>query len=118
MSTCASGRAAQISALMSSAAIGIGSALRFDQLASCFYRFLSQSLTDLAFIGIAAGGGEIAEYLADHVLVPRFLEVGPDDVLGIGFRLDRGQLHQAGSPVAEELVATGDDAELQFLVMR
>ncbi len=49
-------------------------------------------------------------------MLARFFEVGMDDILGIGFRFSLGQPHLPRRPFAEQPVAAGDDAELEFLV--
>ena len=69
-------------------------------------------------VAVDARRGEVAEHLADHVMVAGFLEVGADHVLGIGFRLGLGQAHLPRGPFAEQPVAARGDAELHFLVMR
>ena len=61
-------------------------------LASIIWRrasisLLLERLADLVLVDVDAGGGQVAEHLADHVLVAGFLEIGVDDVLGIGIRL-------------------------------
>jgi hypothetical protein len=69
----------------------------------------------LAFI---AGGHQIAQQLAHHVFVARFLEIGLDDRLGVRFGFGRIELHPLGRPLAEQPVAPRVDAELHFLVAR
>jgi hypothetical protein len=64
-------------------------------------RFVLQRRPDRRVVDLDPGRGQIAEQLADHVLVAGFLEVGADHVLGISFGLDLGQAHLPGSPLAE-----------------
>jgi hypothetical protein len=67
-------------------------------------------------VALDAGGGEIAKHLANHVLVARFLEIGANHILGIGFGLDVGEAHQVRRPCAEQAVAARDDPELHLLI--
>ena len=62
------------------------------------------------------GRGQVAEQLADHVVVARFLEIGADHILGIGVRLGLGQAHLLRRPLAEQPVAPRRDLELHLLV--
>ena len=39
------------------------------------------------------GGGKVADQRVDHVMVARLLEVGHDDILGIGFGGSAGLAH-------------------------
>src|SRR5919199_550971 len=101
---------------ISSAAIAIGSALGRHELAPCLDRLVGERLADLGLVALDAGGGEVAEQLADHVLVAGFLEIGPDHVLGVGVRLGLRQPHQPRRPAAEQPVAPRHDPELHLLV--
>ena len=49
-------------------------------------------------------------------MVAGFLEVGTDDVLGIGFALGFAQTHLPRGPFAKQPVAARGDAEQHFLV--
>ena len=69
-------------------------------------------------LDIASGRDQVAEHLADHVLVAGFLEIGLDHRLGIGLRLLDRQAHLVGRPVAEQPVAPRGDAEGGVLVHR
>src|SRR5882724_6580000 len=109
--------AAIISASISAAAIGTGLSLRFDQLAAGIDRLVAQRVADPGFVDVDPGGGQVAEQFADDILFARFLEIGADNVLGIGFGFGLGQAHQARRPFAEKAIAPRDNAELHFLVM-
>src|SRR5215208_4099544 len=52
----------------------------------------------VAIVDLAAGGDQVAEHLADHVLVPGFLEVGLDHGLGVGVGFLGAEAHLLGSP--------------------
>src|SRR6476661_7279222 len=58
---------------------------------------------------------EIAADLAEHVLVPGFLEFGFDDLARIGIDIWFAQLR--GCPLAKKLVTARQDLELGLLVM-
>src|SRR5262245_1094636 len=62
-------------------------------------------------------GGKILADLAKDVVVPGFLEVGDDQVVGIGLGLGARQPELLGGPQAEQLVAPRRRLELQILVM-
>ena len=49
-------------------------------------------------------------------MLARFLEVGSNHVLGVGFAFHVGQAHLPRRPFAEQPVAAGDDSELHLLV--
>src|SRR4029453_3417532 len=102
ISTRASGKAARINASISLAAIGISIrllkvGLLYD-LPPGLDQLLSQRLADQACLAIDTGGDQIAQHLADHSLVASLLEVGPNDIPGIGLGLDAGQTHLTCSP--------------------
>ena len=88
----------------------------FDQLAAGVDHRLVQRATDLCLVDLDSGGGQVAEQLADHVLVARFLEIGLDDRLGIGIGFLGRQAHLLRRPLPQQPVAARGDAELHFLV--
>jgi hypothetical protein len=64
-----------------------------------------------------AGGGEILRQLLDDVAVARPVEIGDDDLLGIGLGVGTALAHHAGRPQAEQLVLARRRLELQVLVV-
>src|SRR5205085_7186716 len=108
----------RISRSISSAAIGMGSAVRLHELAAGLDALVLERLADAGFVAFDAGRDEVAEDLADHVFVAGFLEIGADDVFGIGLGLDVAEAHEAGRPAAEEAVAPRDYLELHRLIAR
>jgi hypothetical protein len=60
---------------------------------------------------------EVLPDLSEYVVVPGLLEIGHDDVLGIGVGLGAGQAELLRRPPAEELVAAGVRLESELLVM-
>src|SRR3954465_14480265 len=103
---------ARIRVSISAAAIAIRSAPGLHQLAAGLDRLLLERLADPGLVALDAGRGEIAQDLADDVLVARFLEIGADHVLGIDLRLGLGEAHQPSRPGAEQPVAPRVDPEL------
>src|SRR3546814_1770341 len=71
---------------------------------------------DIGLADIAFGRGQIAEQLADHILVARLFEIGLYHRLAIGVRLFAGQAHQPGRPFAQQAIAPRRDLEGVFLV--
>src|SRR3712207_3112094 len=102
----------RISRSISPASIGMILALRLDHLAPRLDMLVLERFADTLLVAVDAGRGEVAEDLADHVLVARFLEIGADHVLGIGIGLGFGEPHQLRSPLAEQPIAAGDYPEL------
>src|SRR5688572_23293987 len=115
MAISASGKAARISSSISLAAIGTLVALLHD-LAARFNRLVVERLADLRLVGVDPGRGQVAEDLADDIVITGLFEISADDILGVGGRLLFAQAHQAGGPLPKQPVAAGDDAELHFLV--
>jgi pimeloyl-ACP methyl ester carboxylesterase len=91
---------------------------RLDDLAPRLDLLVAKRFDDLLLVAFDAGGGEVAEHLADHVMVAGFLEVGAHDVLGVAFGLRIGQAHLPRRPFAEQAIAPRRDPEFHFLVMR
>jgi hypothetical protein len=77
---------------------------------------LGKRLADVGLVDLDVRAGDVAEELADHILVARFLEVGTDDVPGISLGLDRRQMHEVRRPMAKQLVAASHDPETHLLV--
>ncbi len=79
-------------------------------------RLVLERLADCPLVDLDAGRGEIAEQLADHVLVAGLLEIGADDVAGISVGLGLGEAHLLRRPLAEQPVAARNDLELHLLI--
>ena len=92
--------------------------LGFDQLTLGLESILLKRLADLIVAGVDAGRRQVAEHLADYVLVTGFLVVRADNVLRLGVALGLGQAHRVRSPLAEQAVAAGDQPKLHFLIVR
>ena len=60
---------------------------------------------------------EIGQDLLQHVVVAGLVEVGRDDLLGIGVAGVARHLHPLGGPMAEEAVSAHLDLELQVLIV-
>src|SRR5688572_19490912 len=100
-----------------SAGIGISDlSPRFDEVAARLDSLVLERLADRRLVDLDARRNEVAEQLADHVLVAGFLEIGADDVAGIGIGLGLGEAHLLGRPMAEQAVAARDDLELHLLI--
>ena len=56
-------------------------------------------------VGVDPGGGEVAEHLADDVMVAGFLEIGADHILGVAFGFRLVEAHLPRRPFAEQPVA-------------
>jgi predicted metalloendopeptidase len=78
--------------------------------ASSSFIFMRTSRSEIA----GPGPLQVAEHLAQHVLVAGLLEVGLDH--GAGVLVDGLQAHQAGGPFAEQAVAARCDLELLLLL--
>src|SRR3954447_22104634 len=89
-----------------------------DDLTTRLDLLVAQRLLDTGLVALDTRRGEIAEDLADDVVITGFLEVGANDVLGVGFGLDVAQPHLPGGPFAEQSVAPSRDAEAHLLVVR
>ena len=61
---------------------------------------------------------EVGAKLAEHVLVPRLLEIDGDDFRRIGLDGRAALAEFFGGPLAEKLVAAGERLEPELLVMR
>ena len=72
---------------------------------------------DLVIGLVDAGSVEILADLAENVLVAGFLEIGLDDLLGVGVRVRPGFPHEPGRPQAEQLVAARLGLEAKLGVM-
>src|SRR5687767_2958570 len=83
-----------------SAGIGIsGLPPRFDEVAARLDGLVLERLADRRLVDLDARRNEVAEQLADHVLVAGFREA-----------------HLLGRPMAEQAVAARDDLELHLLI--
>ena len=88
------------------------------QLALGYDRFHFPTPAHFGIVDVAAGAGQVAEDLADDVLVARFLEIGLDDFLGVGIGFLGREPHLVRRPASEQPVAPRGDAERGLLVHR
>ena len=89
-----------------------------EQGAAGFDLLGGEGRTNLCLAGLDPGADQVAQQLADHVLVPGLFEIGLDHALGVGFGLDRRQAHAFGCPLPEQAIAAGMDAEQGVRVVR
>src|SRR5882757_7758392 len=72
---------------------------------------------DGVLLGRLPGRGEVVHQRMDHIVVAGLLEVGQDDVAGIGLGSLARLAHQARRPQAQKLVLAGARLELKFHVV-
>src|SRR5690606_4504914 len=117
MVTSASGIAARINASISAAGIAMVSGLA-HQLAAGFDAHFLKSSAHTGFVDLDVCCGEIAQHLADNVLVTGFLEVRLDDSLAVRLGFFRRQAHLFRSPLAQQAVTPRSNTESGIRVHR
>jgi hypothetical protein len=91
---------------------------RFYELTARLDRHFVELCTDRSVVDILVRRHEVAQHLANDIIVASLFEVGLDNRFRVRIGFFRRQTHQARRPFADKAIAPRRDAKLHFLFMR